>query len=335
MSHTTYTPESMGYYTARLKQYIPKEAFKPATYKLIPMSIHVALVFVWLFVISAYPTALAIVGLSVLIGISYACLFLFCHELTHGTIVRKQPYRYWAELFYWSFSGMPPTMWEKVHNYSHHKSMNNYDDPDRRTFKSEKNFWNTIYNAFIYPNKTLRFSFTVGFAMIFYTSKHVAAVFFSSGSKPAIVTFRPNYTRKEQWKVFFEFLFVLFVQGIILWILGWKLYLIVSLVSWFIYSAGLIIFIITQHLRNPNYKDTADPLLVTTSVIVPAWLDKLIDWHSYHVEHHVFPGINFDYYPEISKHIEREFPERYIRIPFWKAVNEAYSHEMFEDDPLT
>lgn len=328
-------PYSMGYYTSRLKKYIPKEAFRPAPYKLLPMSIHVCLIYLWLFVIRQNDTWLVIVSMSVLIGISYACLFLYCHELTHGTIVRKQPFRYWAELFYWSFSGMPPTMWEKIHNLNHHKSMNNYDDPDRRTFKSEKNLWNSLYNVFIYPNKTLRFSFTVGFAMIFYTSKHLVAVFFPEGTKPAIVTFRPTYSRKEQWKVFFEFLFVLLMQGLILAILGWKLYLIVSLVSWFIYSSGLIIFIITQHLRNPNFKDTADPLLTSTSVIVPVFLDKLIDWHSYHVEHHVFPGINFDYYPVISKKIQEHFPDRYQRLPFWRAVNEAYSHEIFQEDPLT
>jgi fatty acid desaturase len=196
-------PYSMGYYTSRLKKYIPKEAFRPAPYKLLPMSIHVILIYLWLFVIRQNDTWLVIVSMSVLIGISYACLFLYCHELTHGTIVRKQPYRYWAELFYWSFSGMPPTMWEKIHNLNHHKSMNNYDDPDRRTFKSEKNLWNSLYNVFIYPNKTLRFSFTVGFAMIFYTSKHLVAVFFPEGTKPAIVTFRPNYTRKEQWNQYY------------------------------------------------------------------------------------------------------------------------------------
>lgn len=329
------TPQSIGYYTSRLKKYIPRQAYKPANYKLIPMTTHVILVFLWLFLIRIFPEWWVIVGLSILIGFSYACLFLYCHELTHGTIIRKQPYRYMAEVFFWSFSGMPPTMWEKIHNLNHHKSMNSYDDPDRRTFKSEKNFWNTIYNMFIYPNKSLRFSFTVGFAMIFYTSKHLVSVFFPEGSKPAIVTFRPSYSKAEKLRVLLEFLFVLGIQGLIIGVIGWKLYLIVSLVSWFVYSAGLIIFIITQHLRNPNYRDTADPLLTSTSVIVPVFLDKLIDWHSYHVEHHVFPGINFDYYPEISKRLQEHFPDRYQRIPFLRAVNEAYSHEIFEEDPLT
>jgi len=332
---STIQPESLGYYTSRLKKYIPREALRPANYKLVPMTTHVLLIYTWLVLISIYPTWYVIVGLSLLTGISYACLFLFCHELTHGTIVKKQPNRYIAELFYWSFSGMPPTLWEKIHNMSHHKSMNSYDDPDRRTFKSEKNLWSSVYNLFIYPNKTLRFSFTVGFAMIFYTSKHLAAVFFPSKKRPAIVTFRPEYKVREKRKIFLEFLFVLAMQGVQVAILGWKLYLIVSLISWFIWSSGLIIFIITQHLRNPNFKDSADPLLTTTSVIVPPFLDKLIDWHSYHVEHHVFPGINFDYYPVISEKIRDHFPDRYERIPFWRAVNEAYSREIFEEDPLT
>lgn len=328
-------PQSMGYYTARLKQYLPKEAFLPATYKLWPMTIHAALILSGVVLSAQLESYWIISAVSILMGICMACLFLYCHELTHGTIVKKQPYRYWAEVFYWSFSGMPPTLWEKIHNYNHHKNMNNYDDPDRRTFKSEKNFWNSVYNLFIYPNKTLRFSFTVGFAMILYTAKHILSAFYTEGKKPAIVTYKPSYSKAEKGTIFLEFLFICAIQGTFFAVLGWKKYLFITAISWFVWSAALILFIITQHLRNPNFKDTADPMLTTTSVIIPDALDRLIDRHSFHVEHHIFPGINFDYYPLISEKLREDFPDKYERIPLWQGVKEAYSRDVFEDDPLT
>ena len=212
--------------------------------------------------------------------------------------------------------------------------MNTYDDPDRKTFKSESSFWSRLYNIFIYPNKSLRYSLTVGFAMMFYSTKHTLAVFYRGGSKPAIVTSRPKYSRKEVRRVAYELIFVLLFWSGIAWIAG-PFALIFCLVSWVTYSALVISIIITQHLRDPVFIDVADPLLTSTSIILPTWLDKLIDWHSFHIEHHLFPGINFDYYPEISQEIQAAYPDRYERLPLLQAIKEAYDKDVMIDDPLT
>lgn len=328
-------PKEISFYAKKLIGIIPKEAFKPATYKLVPMFGHALAFGVNVLIIRAYVSNIPVVLLcSILMGISITCLFLYAHELTHRTIVKKQPYLYWLEIFFWAFSGFPPTLWKKIHNASHHHTMNTYDDPDRKTFKSEANFLNKIYNLFIYPNKKLRYSLTVGFAMIFYSTKHILAVYYRNGNKPSIVTFRPNYSKKEIQKITTELLFVFMFWGSVAFIINSWIALLVMFVSWTVYSAAAISFVITQHQRDPVFIKTADPLLTSTSVIIPRWLDKFIDWHSFHVEHHVFPGINFDYYPEISKHLEKEFPDRYHRIPILKAIQEAYDEDVFVDDPL-
>lgn len=335
MQHNDLKPEDIQFYAKQLKAHIPKEAFQAAPYKLIPMSIHVGLVLGNLILIKTYLGSLAILILcSIFIGLSIACIFLFSHELTHGTIIRKQPLLYTLENFFWAFSGLPPTLWKRVHNLTHHHTMNTYDDPDRKTFKSESNKLNDLYNLFIYPNKKLRYSLSVGFAMMFYSIKHIVAVFYAEDSKPKIVTIRPNYSDKEIRKIKWELLYIaLFWFAILYYIHSW-LGVVVVLLAWVTYSCATITFIITQHLRNPVFIDVPDPLLTTTSVVIPRWLDKLIDWHSFHVEHHIFPGINFDYYPVISEKIQETFPNKYQRLPLLQAIRECYDQDVLIDDPL-
>ena len=83
------------------------------------------------------------------------------------------------------------------------------------------------------------------------------------------------------------------------------------------------------------YKDHPGPLLTTTSVRIPHWLERIVDFHSFHIEHHVMPGINFDYYPQVSHLMQNMYPDRYNSKPFLSAIIESYNKEMFIDDPLT
>lgn len=329
-----YTPQNITFYTQELSKYIPREAYQPAKHKILYMVMHVINILSMMMLTSVSQNMLIVILTTTLSGISCACLFLYSHELSHGTIIRKQPWAYLSKLFFWTFSGIPPTMWKNVHNLSHHRHMNTYKDPDRKTFKSEENFLSRLYNFFIYPNRVLRYSITIGFAMMFYSIKHTMAVFYIGNSKPDIVTFRPRYNRKDQIKIFFEYFYqIVFWISIITFIGGVKGW-VFALGSWFVYSSVVIIFIITQHLRDDVFIETADPLLTTTSVIIPVWLDKLIDWHSYHIEHHLFPGINFDYYKDLSVHLKGKFPKRYTRIPLLQALKECFEKDILIDDPI-
>lgn len=327
-------PQPLSYYAKSLRGIVPKEALKPATYKLIPMFIHALLFVAYIFLVAYFGNIFALIGFSVLAGITIACLFLYAHELSHGVIIKKQPYLYLLQNFFWAFSGIPPTLWQKIHNLTHHKHSNTYTDPDRKTFKSEAGVLNNLYNLFIYPNKKLRYSFTVGFAMILYSTKHILSVYYTRGKKPSIVTYRPEYSKSEIRAISFELGFIILFWAAIWYSLGFTYGLTFSLISWTVYSAFVILFIITQHQRDPVFIEIADPLLTTTSVIVPKWIDRIIDWHSFHVEHHLFPGINFDYYPMISEKIKEKFPDRYERIPLFQAVKEAYNEDVLIDDPL-
>ena len=80
-------PKEVKFYAEKVIKSIPKEAFKPATYKLIPMFAHA--IFFWLnvFLIRTYlDTFLVVIMCSILMGLSITCLFLFAHELTHRAV---------------------------------------------------------------------------------------------------------------------------------------------------------------------------------------------------------------------------------------------------------
>lgn len=328
-------PRPIRSYASELYEYVPKQAFQSATYKLIPMYIHGALIFLWWYTASSFDSIAATCLFALLAGVSVACVFLYSHELSHKTILRKGKLLYIHELFFWTFSGIPPTVWNKVHNYTHHMHMNTYKDPDRKTFKSEESTLSSrLYNLFIYPNRVLRYSFTVGFAMLFYSTKHILAAVLPETYTPSIVTYVPDYTRREKARVWLELLYMAVFYGAICYWLGMGRFSVFALVSWSTYSFLVMTIIVTQHLGNPMYKDVADPMLTSTSVILPQWLDRVFDWHSFHVEHHIFPGINFDYYKELSPILKQKYGSRYQRLPLLAAMKESYSNDVFVDDPI-
>lgn len=329
-------PKKIGYYAGALRHSVPKAAKKPATYKLGFMSLYLFLSLFLVYQIGQQKSYFLIVLLTCGVGLLFASLFTYCHELSHGTIIRNRKKLYPFEILFWSVNYMPPTVWQIVHNHTHHHTANTYNDPDRRTYKSEANKTNFIYNLFIYPNKTLRYSLTVGFAMIIYTWKHTAAVFYPSGKKPKIVTFKPEYSRENQKQVAFEIVFIIAFQVLLFFLIGsfWKYLLFIS-IAYFVSSTIIISLVITQHLINPHFIDISDPVLNSTSIQLPKFLDFLVDYHSYHTEHHIFPSINFDYYPYVAEELKAKFPERYNSLPFLEAIKRAYDEDVFTDDPLT
>ncbi|MEL7086528.1 MAG: fatty acid desaturase, partial [Cyanobacteria bacterium J06597_1] len=52
---------------------------------------------------------------------------------------------------------------------------------------------------------------------------------------------------------------------------------------------------------------------------VPKILDVLHLNFSYHTEHHVFPGVNSDYYPQVQALLLEHFPGRFNLLPAMTA----------------
>ena len=72
---------------------------------------------------------------------------------------------------------------------------------------------------------------------------------------------------------------------------------------------GMMMYIFTNHLFCPMTA-VNDPLGNSISVRVPKLLDILHFNFSYHAEHHIFPWLNSDYYPQVRELLQQHFPER-------------------------
>jgi fatty acid desaturase len=86
----------------------------------------------------------------------------------------------------------------------------------------------------------------------------------------------------------------------------------------------------TNHFIKPLCEGN-DPLVASTSVLVPDLFNRLHFNFSYHTEHHVFPNINSDYYPLVSELLKERYSDRYNQLPLGEAWRQLRQHEEFLD----
>ena len=90
--------------------------------------------------------------------------------------------------------------------------------------------------------------------------------------------------------------------------------------------------VFTNHFLN-LLGDGTDPVKATTSVIVPTWFDRLHFNFSYHTEHHLFPNMNSEYYPALSRILAEHFGREYNRILIGSAWSQLWKLESFVQAP--
>ena len=74
--------------------------------------------------------------------------------------------------------------------------------------------------------------------------------------------------------------------------------------------AGVMFYIYTNHMLC-RMTSVNDVLINSISLRVPKLFDILHFNFSYHTEHHIFPGLNSDYYPKVQALLKKHYPDRY------------------------
>ena len=200
-------------YHRLLKPLLPERAFAPSPGKLIPLATHL------LIVVSGYA------GIrfsehwpiwclcSLVIGHSLACIALFAHELSHNTVIRNRGIRYFLELIAWGLNFLPPTVWRRIHNQTHHVHSNTVNDPDRRFLASEASLVTGFYTRTFFPNKRApRWNPLVWLYFMPYILRNTVAAFYPSRVKPTIVPSKPRYTASQRIVIAFEIATIAFLQ---------------------------------------------------------------------------------------------------------------------------
>jgi fatty acid desaturase len=317
-------------YRQWLKPLLPKEAFAPAPRKLVVVAIHLAIMLAGYVGIRSSGSGFTSLLYSIGIGNSLACIGFMAHELSHNAIVRERHLRYVLELLLWGLIFVAPTLWHKVHNRAHHSFTNMKDDPDRRFMATESSAFTTAYTRVLSPNhRSSRWNVTVGFQFVFYVLRNTIAAFYPNSVATVLVPAKPNYTSKDRLWIVLELVFIVGLHAAIFRIGGgtWLNYLFTAFIPFLISSCIMMAYIYTNHLLNPILAIN-DPLLNSTSVVVPRVFNRLHDNFSYHVEHHIFPNMNADYYPMVSQLLSDRRTD-YKRIKFKAAWNQLWKSELF------
>ncbi|MBA3352104.1 MAG: fatty acid desaturase [Blastocatellia bacterium] len=320
-------------YIRRIRAELPPGAFSPAPRKLWIMFGHLALVVCAYCIFRFGPSVLVAFFLTLVIGHSLACLGFLTHELAHGAIVRSRPLRYALEVFFWGLNLIPATVWRRVHNQTHHIHANTPRDPDRPFLRSEESASTRWYTRLFFPNRrSLRWNPLVALHLVAYTTRNAVAAFYRPPAKPSVVPAVPGYSMRQRAMIVLELIGIVVIQAGVFLLVGrnWSAYLWASPIAYAVTSAVAMSYIFTNHFLNP-ISQTHDPLLGTTSVIVPSIIDRLHVHFSLHTEHHLFPSMNSDYYPLVASALRERFPDRYNRLPMLSAWKKLWRREVFSE----
>jgi fatty acid desaturase len=261
--------------------------------------------------------------ISLVMGNSVIVLLLSTHDLMHSRMIKNPMLRCIVSLLGLSMLWTPPTFWKTVHNREHHSHTNSLRDPDRNYLYEHPASWGKwIQNLFAPSAEVHPLCLLIGMSSawgIHIFRNLTSILLFNHGqTKYPVVSFTVSV--KERWAIAFELMLICIIHLSILSYLGFhpmKLILSYFIPIWIGYG-GIMFYVYTNHMLC-QMTDTNDPLINSISIRVPKLFDLLHFNFSYHTEHHIFPGLNSNYYPEVQKLLKTEYGDRFHLLGAGKA----------------
>ena len=126
-------------YAVALRPHLPKEALRRHPWRMGYALVHVGIVVVACLMVGRASAWWAWPLLGVVVGHSLACLAFVAHEVSHNAVLKRGTVRTPAEQLPWGLNFLPATMWDEVHNVTHHCHTNTPRDPDRKWLPEQAN----------------------------------------------------------------------------------------------------------------------------------------------------------------------------------------------------
>jgi len=254
-----------------------------------------------------YAALVASIGLGVL----YASLFFFGHEVGHGAVIRSRRGR--AAVLYVTclIYGLSPHLWLIWHNHAHHGHTNMADhDPD--TFGTLEQFSRNRYSQLLarFAPGSGHWLSALYLPLFFTLQSHGVLWLFSSG--PA---FRHLDRRRA---VRDSALMALFWIVMAVWA-GPRGALFAIVLPMLTVNTVMMSYVVTNHMLRP-LAEGPDSLSTTMSVSTLKLIDLVLFNFSHHVEHHLFPSMSPRYYPRVRRSLRRHAADRYLAPAHWRAM---------------
>ncbi len=306
--------EAIPRYRRILKDALPEHLLKPDNRHIWWLVLHLSIVAVLLWVLTAHFAWWFAPIASLLIGHSFGSMGFVAHETCHGGAIRNRTLRHLITCVAFSPFAIGAHLWSRWHNAEHHGNTQHPElDPDRLFLHDEyrNNFvlkW--LYKRSKFARNVVIFSF---FSLMMTQHNFYVLVRYLR---------EKDTSRQEKAVILFQFIAAkTFWIGLTL-LLGWKVFLFGYLFPLMVGNAMVISYIATNHFLNP-LADESDVLASSLSVTFPKWLSWLDVLHcnfGAHVSHHLFPQAPSRHSREIELKIAELWPERYHVMPFGQAM---------------
>lgn len=308
------TPRPISFYTRQIRSALPPHAFDPVPSRLAWFALHCAIIALGVFAIARdWWGPFGRVGLSLLIGHSFAGLAFVGHEALHGAVVKGA--RRVHLLGFASFLpfAVSPTLWVAWHNKVHHgHTMAQGIDPD--TFPTLGEYRQSRVLQIADRYSLGRGHWAGALPLLVGFSVQTLQVLFKASRDPHY------FSGRLRRRAFLET-----AAGIAFWAamgvwLGPVHFLFAYGIPLLIGNAVVMTYILTNHGLNPLTSEANDPLLNSLSVLVPrplAWLH--LDF-GLHVEHHLFPSMSSRYAGAVRSLLLKRWPHHYQSMTLWRAV---------------
>ncbi len=308
-------------YASVLKKELPSYVFQPVPSRLIILLLHSLVVFFCIYISVTSDILIIKILLSIIAGNSLGVMGFLGHEILHGSVIRN---RKWQSIIGGACIvqfGLLPSIWKAWHNKEHHKNTQNaVYDPD--CFGHIMLYRNSSLLRFI--EKYLPGSgYIRSFFFLFY--------WFSFHTMLVIFYYSKNFLKAKSilaGKAYFILIHITFITATIYF--GGLNYLFFAyIIPLSISNLIMMSFISTNHFLSPLTSTKNDPLINSLTVRSPKWIEKLHLNFGYHVEHHIFPGVNPVYAPMVNKSIKKAWPERFKEMSHIKALYQLYKTPRF------
>jgi len=264
------------------------------------------------------PHWLLALGISFALGNLYVTLMFYGHEVGHGSILRARWCRVAFQYFTLLIYLVSPHLWSYWHNRTHHAHTNiPARDPDcfppveleedregvfvwlARRINPGSGHWLSFFNLFV--------------------------AFFLQGQ---LVLWRDSRAWRLQGfkrqRAMADTLGMVIFWILLAFSLGFRSAMLVIVLPMLIANFGLMAYVHTNHTLRP-LGDSLTILDNSMSVRTVRFLDFLHLHFSHHVEHHLFPNLSHQYYPQVRELLVRYVPEKYLAPTHWLALQVLYS----------
>lgn len=307
-------------YAKRLRPLLPADAFTPGKSSLTILGLNGAiLVLGWAMARQLQPShwqgLILFLPFALVMGNAVVVMLFGSHNLMHSKSIRQPQLRWVVHLLGGALGWMPPTLWKAVHNREHHGKTNSEQDPDRNYNANQPETWGKwLQNLFVPSIEVHPFWLCVGMTSVWglHTFRNLTSVLLFNNGSTQYPVFSLQVSNRERRQIAIELGAIALIHISIIGFIGLHpvpLLLGYFLPIWIGYSIA-IAYIYTNHMAC-QMTDTNDPLINSISLKMPAIIDTLHFNFSYHTEHHIFPGINPDYYPLVRALLQEHYPDRF------------------------